>query len=65
MPVRLRNIPKEVVVTSELPDDIRVSVEDRGTVLLNYMLGKTFFLYPLIFKTIKEWENMCSFRLRM
>lgn len=43
MPVRLRNVPKEVVLTSELPDEIRVRVEDRGTVLLNYMLGRTFF----------------------
>ena len=29
MPIRLRNIPKEVVMTSEFPDDIRVRVEDR------------------------------------
>ena len=43
IPVRLKNVPKEVVMTSELPDEIRVKVEDRGTVLLNYMLGRTFF----------------------
>lgn len=55
MPVRLRNIPKEVVVTSELPDDIRVSVEDRGTVLLNYMLGKTFF--PVSFD-FQDYQGM-------
>ena len=43
IPVRLKNVPKEVVMTSELPKEIRVHVEDRGTVLLNYMLGRTFF----------------------
>lgn len=43
IPVRLKNVPKEVVMTSELPNEIKVKVEDRGTVLLNYMLGKTFF----------------------
>ena len=43
IPVRLKNVPKEIVMTSELPKEIRVHVEDRGTVLLNYMLGRTFF----------------------
>lgn len=54
VPVRLRNIPKEVVITSELPHDIRVGVEDRGTVLLNYMLGKTFFPVSFDFNDYKE-----------
>ena len=47
IPVRLRNVPKEVVLTSDFPPDIRVRVEDRGTVLLNYMLSRTF--YPISF----------------
>lgn len=54
VPVRLRNIPKEVVITSEFPNDIRVNVEDRGTVLLNYMLGKTFFPISFDFNDYKE-----------
>ena len=64
MPVRLRNVPKEVVLTSELPDEIRVRVEDRGTVLLNYMLGRTFFpLFPSILKNIGIVEIMYIFLL--
>ncbi len=47
IPLRLKDVPKEVVMTSEIPDEIKVKVEDRGTVLLNYMLGRTFF--PLVF----------------
>ncbi len=47
MQVRLKNVPKEVVMTAELPSEITVRVEDRGTVLLNYMLGRSF--YPLAF----------------
>ena len=47
IPVRLRNVPKEAVITSHLPDEVRVRVEDRGTVLLNYMMGRTFL--PLSF----------------
>lgn len=42
VPIRLKNVPKEVVMTAELPQEVRVQVEDRGTVLLNYMLGRTF-----------------------
>lgn len=54
MPVRLRNVPKEVVLTSELPDEIRVRVEDRGTVLLNYMLGRTFFPVSFDFEEYRD-----------
>ena len=47
VPVRLKNVPKEVVLTTDFPDEVKVRVEDRGTVLLNYMLGRTF--YPVSF----------------
>lgn len=42
VPLRLKNVPKEVVMTSELPGSVRVKIEDRGTALLNYMLGRSF-----------------------
>lgn len=54
IPVRLKNVPKEVVMTSELPKEIRVHVEDRGTVLLNYMLGRTFFPVSFDFQDYKD-----------
>ncbi len=47
IPLRLKDVPKEVVVTSEMPPEICVKVEDRGTVLLNYMTGRKFF--PITF----------------
>lgn len=47
IPVRLKNVPKEAVLTSPMPEELKVKVEDRGTVLLNYMLGRTFL--PLSF----------------
>ena len=47
MQVRLKNQPKEVVMTADLPSEIHAQVEDRGTVLLNYFLGRSF--YPLVF----------------
>lgn len=58
IPVRLKNVPKEVVMTSELPSEIKVKVEDRGTVLLNYMLGKTFF--PLTFN-FEDYQDKGSY----
>lgn len=54
VPVRLRNVPKEIVLTSEFPKDVRVQVEDRGTVLLNYMLGRTFFPISFDFRDYKN-----------
>lgn len=46
VPVRLKNVPEDVVITSEPVSELRVRVRDKGTVLLNYMLGKSF--YPVI-----------------
>lgn len=45
IPVRLRNVPDDVVLISEPASEVRVRVKDKGTVLLNYMLSKSF--YPL------------------
>lgn len=55
IPVRLRNIPENVVITSEPVSEVRVRVRDKGTVLLNYMLGKNF--YPVILD-FKNYINM-------
>lgn len=46
IPVRLKGVPNNVVITSEPASELRIKVKDRGTVLLNYMLGKSF--YPII-----------------
>ena len=45
IPLRMKNVPENVVLTSELPKELRVGVKDRGTVLVNYLLGQT--LYPV------------------
>ena len=54
MPLRLKNVPKEVVLTSDFPSEVRIRVEDRGTVLLNYMLGRTFFPISFDFNDYKD-----------
>lgn len=45
IPLRMKNVPENVVLTSELPSEVRIGVKDRGTVLVNYLWGQTF--YPL------------------
>ena len=49
IPVRVKDLPNNVVLTSEPPSELRVRVKDKGTVLLNYMLGKSFFPVNLSF----------------
>lgn len=46
LPLRLKNVPNDVVLTSEPPSEVRVIVQDKGTALVNYWASKTF--YPLV-----------------
>lgn len=57
IPLRLKNIPNDVVMTSEFPDELRVSVKDKGTVLLNYMLGQSFYPVTLNFEDYQNRGN--------
>ena len=54
IPVRLKGVPNNVVITSEPASELRIKVKDKGTVLLNYMLGRTFF--PVSFD-FKDFQN--------
>ena len=57
IPVRVKDLPNNVVLTSEPPSELRVRVKDKGTVLLNYMLGKSFFPVNLSFLDYKGKNN--------
>ena len=39
IPVRLKGVPNNVVITSEPPSELHIRVKDKGTMLLNYMIG--------------------------
>ena len=58
IPVKLKNIPDDVVITSEPASEIRVRVKDKGTVLLNYMLGKSFYPVQLNFGDYSSKNNI-------
>ena len=49
IPVRLRGVPNNTMITSEPASELRIKVKDKGTVLLNYMLGKSFYPISLDF----------------
>lgn len=57
IPVRLKGVPNNVVITSEPATEVRVKVKDRGTVLLNYMLGKSFFPVNIDFEDYSGRDN--------
>ena len=57
IPVKLRNVPDDVVLISEPAPEVRVRVKDKGTVLLNYMLGKSFYPLTVDFDEYQGNEN--------
>ena len=64
IPLRMKNVPENVVITSEIPDELRVGVNDRGTVLANYMVGHTFFPVNVDFEECAEKGNQLKIPVR-
>lgn len=42
IPVRYKNVPPDIAFTTTPPEAIRVKVKDKGSVLLNYTIGRAF-----------------------
>lgn len=57
IPVRLENVPEDIVVTMPPPEDMRVQIKDRGTVLINYILGRTFYPIVLDFEDLENSDG--------
>lgn len=55
IPVRMKGVPNDVVLTTEPVSTLRIKVRDRGTTLVNYMLGKGF--YPLTIDFDEEGKS--------
>lgn len=58
IPLRLENVPANVVMTLPPPENIQVVVKDKGTVLLNYMLARTFYPITINFKELENEKGM-------
>ena len=39
VPIRLVNVPQNAVITTPLPDSVRVTLRDKGFALLSYLYG--------------------------
>ena len=57
IPLRMKNVPENVVLTSELPEELKIGVKDRGTVLVNYLLGQTLYPVTLDFEEYLDKGN--------
>jgi hypothetical protein len=58
IPVRLKNVPDDVVITAEPVKELHVKVKDKGPVLLNYMLGKRIRPISIDFREHKSDGNV-------
>lgn len=57
IPLRLKNVPDDVVLTLPPPQEVRVTVKDKGTVLMNYLFGQSFYPITLDFKDYSKSGN--------
>ena len=57
IPLKMKNVPENVVLTSELPSSVKVTVKDRGTVLVNYLFGKTIYPLTIDFEDYDDWGS--------
>lgn len=57
VPVRLRGVPENVVITSEPVSQVTVRVRDKGMALLNYTLAKRFYPITLNFADYHSQDN--------
>lgn len=57
IPLRMKNVPENVVLTSELPKELKIGVKDRGTVLVNYLLGQTLYPVTIDFEEYQDKGN--------
>lgn len=54
VPIRLKNVPENMVITSDFPEAFTVNLRDKGTTLLNYQLTKRFYPISVDFT---EYQN--------
>lgn len=57
IPIRLKNVPDDVVLTLPPPQEMHITVKDKGSVLMNYMFGQSFYPITLDFKDYSKSGN--------
>lgn len=54
IPLRLENVPEEAVITDDPPSEIKVTVRDKGTILMTYLLGNRLLPVGIDFKKYRS-----------
>lgn len=54
VPLRIKNVPENVVFTSDIPQNLNLTIEDKGTILTKYKLGKKISPIVLDFSEYKS-----------
>ena len=54
IPLRFKNVPENVVFTSDIPQNLNLKVSDKGTVLVKYMLGQGLMPITLDFDEFRQ-----------
>ncbi|WP_321518874.1 YbbR-like domain-containing protein [uncultured Bacteroides sp.] len=57
VPIKLRNVPNDVILTAEPVSELHIVVKDKGTALLNYFLGQSFYPISLNFTDYRNRGN--------
>lgn len=57
VPLRIKNVPENVVFTSDIPQKLNLKLEEKGTVLVKYLLGQGLMPITLDFEEYKEKGN--------
>ena len=61
MQLKRKNVPENVGLTSELPNELKIGVQDKGTVLINYLLGKSLYPVTIDFEEYQDKGNQIRF----
>lgn len=57
IPVKLKNVPNDAVITFEPISELHIVVKDKGTTLLNYFFGHDFYPISLDFADYQDLGN--------
>lgn len=57
VPLELRGVPKGVVITTELPRNVRVTLRDKGSTLLSYRYGERRLAVVIDFSSVANGTN--------
>lgn len=60
IPVQIVNVPQNVVLTSDSIDTVKVTLNDKGFMLMNYIYGDALKPLKLNFKTYMKNGGFCS-----